>query len=52
MDGERFDAIAKRLATSITRRAALRLLGGGALGALGLEGWANDAAARCPAYKR
>ena len=34
MDEQKFDAIAKRLAAGNTRRGALRLLGGGALGAL------------------
>lgn len=49
MDDRRFDAITKRLASTGSRRAALRLTGGGALaallGRLGLEG----AAAACVA---
>ena len=47
MDDSRFDALARSLTSSTTRRSTLRLLAGGALaGALGLRG-ADEAGARC-----
>ena len=46
MDGERFDAIAKATATT-SRRGALRLLAGGALGGLLTRLGPEDAAAAC-----
>jgi hypothetical protein len=48
MDAQRFDQIAKTIATGTTRRGFLRLLGGGAAaGALSLLGAKSAAAGRC-----
>jgi hypothetical protein len=51
MEGERFDAIARTM-VGTTRRRAVRLLGGGALGGALLLVERNDAAARCPHSRR
>ena len=53
MDADRFDAWTQSLVGPGSRRHALRLLAGGALGGLlGLAGAGEEAAARCPRRKR
>ena len=52
MDGERFDAIAKRLGTVPSRRALLHVIGGSILGAGTAAFRLGSVAADCPRRKR